>query len=205
MLVIVEVLADQAGSHGDGQIGHRTLELGDSGLLVSLDGSMGLLDHTGSLSLGLGGDIGLDGLARLLGVGDDLRGLRLGFLQLALVLGEHALAFNASVLGLLESVLDGGLALDKHAFEQRPTEFRQDDPQDDERNEHGDKLIHLRQDSRNAAAFIGKCLSRKHSACRAECDGCAAATTEHFVLNVQLACLLSLAYRSCLSRKPVSQ
>lgn len=47
-------------------------------LLLGLDGSLGLRDHVGSLGLGLGGDVRLDGLAHRAGVGSDLRGLGLG-------------------------------------------------------------------------------------------------------------------------------
>lgn len=151
MLGIVEILADQARRNGDGQVGNRALQLGDGGLLLRFDGVVRLLDHRGGLGLRLIGDVGLHGLARLLRVCDDLGGLGFGILQLAFVFLKHALAFDASLLGLLKGILDGHLALLQHGLELRPTELGQNDPEQDEDHEHGDELRHVGQDGAQAA------------------------------------------------------
>ena len=126
------------------------MQLGYGGRLLGLDGGVRLLDHRRSLDLRLVGDVGLHGLAGLLGVSDDLGGLALRVLQLALVLLEHALALDPGLLGLLKGVLDELLALLQHALELRPAELQQHDGDHDEADEHGDELRHVRQDRRYA-------------------------------------------------------
>ena len=154
MLALREVLADEARRNRDGRVGDGALELGDGSLLLRLDGRARLGDHVGRLGLGLGRDVGLGGFAGLLGVGHDLGRLGLGIGQLHPVLLEHPLALDAGLFGLLEGILDHRLALGQHGLELGPAELREDDPQQDEDDEHGDELRHVGQDGADAACLL---------------------------------------------------
>ena len=169
VLIVVQVVADKARSHVDGQIGDRTLQLGDSGLLLGLDRTASLFDHLGRLSLGLVGDVGLDSLARSLRIRDDLRGLSLSFLELALVLGKRALGFCLGFLRLLKGFLDGALALRDDVVNHGPTELGQHDENDDEGNEHRNELIHIGNEHRDAFFLLRGEREGGESTCKACC------------------------------------
>ena len=89
MLVVREVLPDKAGRDRDGRVGNGSLEVGHGGLLLGFDGDARLRDHLLGFGLRLRRDVGLDGLAGLLGIGHDLRSQGLRVFQLGLVLGQR--------------------------------------------------------------------------------------------------------------------
>ena len=117
MLLVAQVVPDETGGDGDRSVGYRALQLGDGRLLFRLDGGARLLDHGSGFDLGLLGDVGLRRIAGALRLGNDLRSLAFRFLELPLVLLERPLAFDTRLLGLLEGILDGLLALLQHAVE----------------------------------------------------------------------------------------
>ena len=121
--------------------------------------------------MGLGGDVRLDGLAHRAGVGDDLRGLGLGVGQLLVVLSQHALAFDLSFLRLLQGLADGVLSLLQHAGKHRPAELSENDPEDDEGDEHGDELRHVRQDGGDAALLFRLSSERERRESSVESQG----------------------------------
>ena len=190
MLVIAQILADEAPRHGNGKVGHRTLEFGDGGLLLRLDGFARLVDHGSRFLLGLGGDVRLHGLGGLLGIRHDLRGLRLRIIELLLVLRQDALALGARGLGLLQGLLDRVRALFQHTVEHRPAEFREDDPQDDEGDEHRDEFVHLREDGFDAASLCGERIRGEGQRSSARESDRAAELRCLGLVRFQLACLL---------------
>ena len=60
MLVIGQVVADELGRDVNREVGDRTLKVCDSGLLLCLDGRMGLLNNAGGFCLRLGEDVKAD-------------------------------------------------------------------------------------------------------------------------------------------------
>ena len=135
MIVVAQIFSDKACNHRDGKIGCRTLKIGYRSFPLGIDGGLCLLNHVVSFHSGLVLDVGLNGFAGLLRVSDDLSrlGLRIG--ELLAILLKQTLAFDARILGLLQGVLDGLVATLHDPIEDGPTEFGEDDDQDDEGNE----------------------------------------------------------------------
>ena len=190
MLVIGQVVADELGRDVNREVGDRTLKVSDSGLLLCLDGRMGLLNHAGGFCLRLGGDVGLHVFAGLLGIGDDFGSLNLGLSELLLVLSKHALAFLARFFSVLEVVANGVRALLKHLVEDGPAKLGQDDPQNNEGDEHRNEFAHLRQNGLDATLLGSERIrrARQSESTRGQSHGAELASC--LVEMLQLVCLL---------------
>ena len=125
-------------------------------MLLRLDGDARLLDDRSRLFLCLLSYVCTQSLTGFLRVRDDLRGLRLRVGQLRLVLHEHALRLDARLLGPLQRLRNRLLALLQHTREHGPAELPQHDDENDEGNEHGERLDHIRDDDRDTLLLLCK-------------------------------------------------
>ena len=187
MLIVAEILTDQARCNGNRSICHGSLKLLDGIFLLLLDLRTSLVDNGICLSLSLSGDLLFESVAGELGIVEDLLSLGFCTLELLTILSQKSFAFLSCLFRLLQRVLDRFLTLVQHALEQRPTKLGKNDPQDDEGDEHGDEFFHLRKNCIDSCSFVSE---RAYRECRRRSRKGDHATCAVTYVCVQFACLL---------------
>src|SRR6266516_2307787 len=114
LALLVEGGLDEAPGRGDGEIRHLALQLRERLRLLLLNLLAGLGDERLRLLARLGGEVGAQDLHLLLRLVRERRRLALRRGERRLLLGERALRLGALLLGLLDRLVDGALALVEH-------------------------------------------------------------------------------------------